>query len=81
MGSMVSPMAWTRSCGSDPQWWGWENGLSACDICSVGWGLVPGGRSTIPTAETISRSNDGGKGSAVRLACFFRIFRVASLLA
>ena len=37
--------------------------------------------SITPTAEIISRSSDGGKGSAVRLTCFFRIFRVASLLA
>jgi len=75
---MFSPMAWTRSRGSDPQWWG-----SGINVWPADGGPAPVGSSvsTTPTAETISRGKDGGKGSAVRLACFFRIFRVASLLA
>ena len=81
IGSTVSPMAWTRSCDNDWQWRG--SGISACDICPVGGRLVFDGISsfTTPIAEIISLSSDGGEGSAVRFACFLRIFRVASLLA
>jgi len=67
-------MAWTRTCGSDAEWW--VSGINACDVWPVGTSAP-----TTLTAETISRGNDGGNGSAVRLTCFFKIFRVASLLA
>ena len=80
----VSPIAWTRICGSEVAVVGMRLRMFLCAMARDDFGAVNADNSSendSTLAGTSRRLIGDGKGSAVRLACFLRIFRVASALA
>lgn len=74
MGNTISPIAWPSQSDRDPlrgrpsAWLMWDDGKAAADLTNA----------LLASARGDGKSED--KGKAVRFVCFFRIFRIASVV-